>query len=44
MNKLVRDLNEETWDRFAGYCRMHRIKMGLKLSEILDSFFEKNLK
>jgi len=44
MDKIVRDLNEETWDRFAGYCRMNRVKIGTKLSEILDSFLEKNLK
>ena len=43
MDKIVRDLNAKAWDRFIGYCRMHRVKLGTKLSESLDAFLKKNL-
>ena len=43
-DKIIRDIDDDTWTRFTGWCKMNKVKVGHKLNEILDSFLKKNLK
>ena len=43
VTKLIHEVDDVVWNKFAGYCRMHNIKMGHKLSQILKEFLKKNL-
>ncbi len=43
-NKLVKDLDEETWRNFAGYCKAKGEKVGKKLSEILKDYLKNRIK
>ena len=40
----ARDVDEDTWLKFTGYCKMKGQKVGPKLTEILKKFLKKNLK
>jgi hypothetical protein len=42
--KLVRDLDDDVWTRFTGYCKMNKVKTGHKLTEILESFLKIHIK
>jgi hypothetical protein len=43
-DKIVRDLDDDVWIQFTGWCKMNRVKVGIKLSDILQSFLKRNLK
>ena len=42
-NKLVKDMDEETWRRFIAFCKLKNVKVNDQLKEILEGFIEKNL-
>ncbi len=42
-NKLIKDMDEETWRRFIAFCKLKNIKANDQLKEILEEFLEKNL-
>ena len=42
-NKLIKDMDKETWRRFIAFCKIKNIKVNDQLKEILEEFLEKNL-
>ena len=42
-NKLIKDMDEETWRRFIAFCKLKNVKVNDQLKEILEEFLEKNL-
>lgn len=43
-NKLIKDVDEDTWRKFIAYCKLKNIKVGDQLSDILDVFLKNKLK
>ena len=43
-DKIIRDVDDMTWTRFTGWCKMHKVKTGTKLTEILKGFMKANFK
>ncbi len=43
-NKLIKDLDEETWRKFTGYCKAKGERVGKKLSEILKDYLKNKIK
>jgi len=42
-NKLIKDMDEETWRKFIAFCKLKNVKVNNQLKEILEEFLEKNL-
>ena len=42
-NKLIKDMDEETWRRFIAFCKLKNIKVNNQLKEILEEFLEEKL-
>ncbi|MEE9525185.1 MAG: hypothetical protein V3V78_01090 [Candidatus Woesearchaeota archaeon] len=42
-NKLIKDMDEDTWRRFIAFCKLKNIKVNDQLKEILEEFLETNL-
>jgi len=42
--KLVKDLNEETWRKFTGYCKAKGEKVGIKLNQVLEEYLKDKIK
>ncbi len=42
--KLVKDIDEETWRKFTGYCKAKGVRVGKKLSEILEEYLKNKIK
>jgi len=42
-NKLIKEMDEETWRRFVAFCKLKNINVNVQLKEVLDEFLEKNL-
>ncbi|MBR9691198.1 hypothetical protein GOV06_00255 [Candidatus Woesearchaeota archaeon] len=42
-NKLIKDMDEETWRRFIAFCKLRNINVNKQLKEILDEFIKENL-
>jgi len=43
-NKLIKDVDEEIWRKFAGYCKAKGEKVGKKLSQILEDYLKNKIK
>ena len=44
VNKLVKDVEEEVWRKFAGYCKAKNERVGKKLSQILKDYLKNKIK
>ena len=38
--KLVENVDEDIWNKFAGYCKMNDILIGPKLSDVLLKYLK----
>lgn len=43
-NKLIKDIDEEIWRKFTGYCKAKGEKVGNKLSQILEEYLKDKIK
>ena len=41
-NKLVEGVDDDVWTKFTGYCKMNKIKVGQKLSEIIKQYLKQS--
>lgn len=44
VTKLVKDLDDETWRKFTGYCKIKNKKVGKLLNEILKNYLKHKIK
>jgi len=42
-HKLVKDIDEQTWRKFTGFCKIKGIKVGKELQKILEEYLDKKL-
>ena len=42
-NKLIKDMDDETWRIFVAFCKLKNIRINDQLKEILDEFIDKNM-
>lgn len=42
--KLVKNIDEEIWRKFTGYCKAKGEKVGKKLSEILREYLKNKIR
>ena len=43
-NKLIKELDEEVWRKFTGYCKAKGEKVGKKLSEVLKDYLKDKIR
>jgi len=43
-NKLIKDMDEETWRRFIALCKLKNIKVNDQIKDILEKFIDKEFK
>ena len=43
-NKLVKDIDEEIWRKFTGYCKAKGERVGKKLNQILQEYLKDKIK
>jgi len=43
-NKLIKDIDEEIWRKFTGYCKAKGERVGKKLSKILEDYLKDKIK
>ena len=43
-NKLVKDIDEEAWREFTGYCKAKGEKVGKKLSQVLKDYLKDKIR
>jgi len=44
MNKLIKDMDEETWRKFTAYCKLKNSKISDELKGILNKHLKTELK
>jgi len=42
--KIIENIDEETWNKFAGYCKMQSSTIGDQLNNVIKDFLDKNIK
>jgi len=42
-HKLIKDMDEEVWRKFTGFCKIKGVKINEELEEILTKYLEKNI-
>lgn len=43
-NKLIKDVNEESWRKFTGYCKAKGKKVSELLNEVLEDYLKNKIK
>ena len=43
-HKLVKNIDEEVWRKFTGFCKIKGVKVGKELKAVLKGYLEKNLR
>ena len=43
-NKLIKEVDEEVWRKFTGYCKAKGEKVGKKLGKILEEYLKDKIK
>ena len=41
-NKLVKDIDEETWRKFVAFCKLKNVNVGKELNHVLNNYLKKN--
>lgn len=41
-NKLIKDMDEETWRKFVAYCKIKNVKVSEELNTVLIEHLKKN--
>lgn len=44
VTKIVKDVDNETWRRFTGYCKIKNKRVGKLLTEILEDYLKDKIK
>jgi len=42
-NKLVKDIDEETWRKFVAICKIKGVKIGEELEKIIKDYIKKHI-
>jgi len=43
-DKLIKGMNEQTWNKFVAYCKIKDVKIASELEIIINQHLNKNLK
>ena len=43
-NKLIKDIDNKTWNIFVGFCRMRNVKVGKEIEKAINEYVRKRLK
>ncbi|MBT3304028.1 hypothetical protein HN592_01630 [Candidatus Woesearchaeota archaeon] len=43
-NKLIKNLDEQTWNKFVAFCKLKNVKVAPELEIIINTHLDKNLK
>ena len=41
-NKLIKDMDEDTWRKFVAYCKLKNVKVSEELKDIIKEHIKKN--
>ena len=43
-NKLIKNMDNEIWRKFTGYCKIKNIRVGILLNQILKNYLKNKIK